>query len=371
MRFSGVLFAAVSVAAAIVAAAQEDTVRIGFAGSLTGAYTWGTAQQLRGVERAVADLNAEGGVLGQKVELVTADDFCDGEQGVAAANKLVAHGVVFVSGHVCSGASIPASAIYSDAGILMISPGSTHPQLTEQGFTNVFRVLGRDDQQGAIAGEYLADHWGDARIAILHDGELYGVGLAEETRKALNARGVQEALFAQIEPGRTDYTDVVDKLRADGIVVLYYASYSAEAALLIRQARAMGYDLQLIGGDGIGTEDFGLIAGPAGDGTLMTRTSDPRGKPEAAPLVAAFRGASHEPASDTFLSYATLQVWAQAVRKTGTLELDAVVEALRTNEFDTVLGRIGFDDKGDVTGYEPFSWAVWQGGEYVPADLAE
>jgi branched-chain amino acid transport system substrate-binding protein len=108
-------------------------VRIGFAGSLTGAYTWGTEQHLRGVEKAVAHLNEAGGVLGKRLETIPADDFCDGPQGVAAANKLVADGLVFVSGHVCSGASIPASAVYADAGILMISPGSTNPVLTEQG----------------------------------------------------------------------------------------------------------------------------------------------------------------------------------------------------------------------------------------------
>jgi branched-chain amino acid transport system substrate-binding protein len=213
----------------------------------------------------------------------------------------------------------------------------------------------------------LADRWADQQIAIAHDGELYGQGLAEETKKALNARGVEETLLVRIEPGRTDYYDVVDQMRALGIDVLYYAGYAPEAALIIRQARALGSDLQLIGGDGIATEDFGLIAGPAGDGTLFSNVADPRGKPEAAPLLAAFRGASHEPNIDTFLSYATVQVWAQAVEEAGTMELDTVVSVLRHHELDTVLGRIGFDAKGDVTGYDTFAWYVWQGGDYVPA----
>lgn len=358
----------VSLAAAATARAE---IPIGFAGSLTGPYTWGTEQHLRGAQKAVSDLNEAGGVLGQAVELTTADDHCEGEQGLAAANKLVADGVVFVVGHICSGASIPASAVYAAAGILMISPGSTNPTLTEQGFHNVFRVVGRDDHQGAMAGDYLADHWADREIAILHDGELYGQGLAEETRRRLHQRGVQEALFAQIEPGRADYADVIEELRAPNVDVLYYAAYSAEAGLIIRQARDRGYDVQMIGGDGIGTEDFGLIAGPAGDGTLFSSVSDVISSLAAAPVVASFRDDGFEPSTDAILSYAAIQVWAQAVEKAGTYDGDAVAEVHHASQFDTVLDRIGFDEKGDVTGYEPFAWYVWQGGERAPVDPVE
>ena len=147
---------------------------------------WAGGDTERGAEVAVADLNAKGGVLGEQIELITVDDYCDGEQAVAAANKLVADRVVAVFGHQCSGAAIPASKIYADAGILMISTFATNPKLTEQGFTNVFRVVGRDDLQGRIAGDLLAERWGDKPIAILHDGQAYGKGLAEETKKRLN-----------------------------------------------------------------------------------------------------------------------------------------------------------------------------------------
>ena len=209
-------------------------------------------------------------MLGEQIELITADDYCDGEQAVAAANKLVADGVVAVFGHQCSGAAIPASKIYADAGILMISNGATNPKLTEQGFTNVFRVVGRDDVQGRIAGDLLAERWGNKPIAILHDGQAYGKGLAEETRKRLNERGIAEAMFEAIEPGKADYWDVVQKMQAMGVEVLYFGGYQHEAGLIIRQAREHGYELQLVAGDGISDEDFGLIAGPASDGTLMT-----------------------------------------------------------------------------------------------------
>ena len=221
------------------------------------------------------------------IELVTADDYCEGEQAIAAANKLIAAAVVAVVGHQCSGAAIPASKVYSQAGLLMISNSATNPLLTEQGFTNVFRMVGRDDLQGRIAGDLLAERWGNRPIAIVHDGQTYGKDLAEETRKRLNQRGITEAMFAAIEPGKADYWDVVQKMRASGIEVLYFGGYMHEAGLIIRQAKEHGYDLQLVAGGGIGREDFGLIAGPASDGTLMTNPPLPSG-PEAAELAAKF-----------------------------------------------------------------------------------
>ena len=228
----------------------------------------GRRQRSAAPKAAVADLNAKGGVLGEQIELITADDYCDGEQAVAAANKLVADRVVAVFGHQCSGAAIPASKVYADAGLLMIATEATNPKLTEQGLTNVFRMVGRDDVQGRIAGDLLAERWGNKPIAILHDGQAYGKGLAEETKKRLNERGIAEAMFEAIEPGKADYWDVVQKMRAKGIEVLYFGGYQHEAALIIRQAREHGYQLQLVAGDGISNEDFALIAGPASDGTL-------------------------------------------------------------------------------------------------------
>jgi branched-chain amino acid transport system substrate-binding protein len=346
-------------------------ILIGMAGPLTGPNAWLGEQTERGVALAVVDLNAAGGVLGQQVEVVTADDYCDAEQAVAAANKLVAVGVVFVAGHPCSGAAIPASQVHAAAGILMISNAATNPLLTERGLDNVFRVVGRDDQQGSIAGDYLADSWGAKSIAIAHDGEAYGRGLAEETRRQLNARGVPEALFTEITPGNADYGELVAKLSAVGADVLYYGGYAPEAGLIIRQARNAGDDVQLVVGDGVSSEDFWLIAGPAGAGTLMTMWPDARHNPEAAQVVAKFRAANFEPLGGTLNGYAIIQTWAQAVEQAGTFELKPLTQTLRSTQFDTVLGTIGFDAKGDVTGYDTFAWYVWQGGEYAPVGPAK
>lgn len=163
-----VLSAVLSTASWVTDAAAE--VLIGIAGPMTGKNAWFGEQMQQGAAFAVADVNAAGGVLGEQVRVVAADDFCDPEQAVAAAKKLVGEGVTVVVGHYCSHASIPASEVYEAAGIVMISPASSNPLLTELGRANVFRTQTRDDAVGIVAGDYLADNWADRKIAILHDG---------------------------------------------------------------------------------------------------------------------------------------------------------------------------------------------------------
>ncbi|CCF00046.1 ABC transporter Leu/Ile/Val/Thr-binding protein (plasmid) [Sinorhizobium fredii HH103] len=359
------------VLAAILASTLGFPVRaevlIGVAGPMTGKLAWTGTQLKRGAEMAVARINAAGGVLGEQIRLIVADDFCDPQQAVAAAQKLVADKAVLVIGHYCSGASIPASKIYAKAGVLQISPSSTNPTLTEQGFANVFRVCSRDDAQGLQAGNYLADHWGGKKIAILHDDTTYGKGLAEETRKQLNKRGVNEAIYQSYEPGKDDYSAEIAGFQTAGIAVLYLGGYHTEAALMVRAARERAYSMQVISGDDTATEAFGLIAGPAAEGTLFTFVADPRRNAEAAEVVERFRAENFEPDSWTLHSYGAAEVWAQAVRKAGSLEPQKVIAALHEYQFETVLGRIDFDEKGDLT-VQNWVWYVWKGGEYVPLE---
>ncbi|ASY63781.1 Branched-chain amino acid ABC transporter, amino acid-binding protein [Sinorhizobium sojae CCBAU 05684] len=342
-------------------------VLVGVAGPMTGKLAWTGTQLKRGAEMAVAQINSAGGVLGQQVRLVVADDYCDPQQAVAAAKKLVADGAVFVIGHYCSGASIPASEVYEEAGVLQISPSSTNPSLTDQGRANVFRVCSRDDAQGLVAGNYLADHWGEKKIAVLHDNTTYGKGLADETKKQLNRRGVTEAIYQSYAPGKDDYSAEIAALQAAEIAVLYLGGYHTETALMVRAARDRAYSVQVISGDDTATEAFGLIAGPAAEGTLFTFVADPRRNAEAAEVVERFRAENFEPDSWTLHSYGAAQVWVQAVAKAGSLELEHVIAALRQNQFDTVLGRIDFDEKGDLT-VQAWVWYVWRNGEYVPLE---
>jgi branched-chain amino acid transport system substrate-binding protein len=357
--------AIVMLAVALGGVARAD-ILIGMAGPITGQNAWYGEQMERGAALAVADINAAGGVLGKQVELITADDFCDPEQAVAAAKKLVSDGVIFVVGHFCSHSSIPASAIYEAAGVLQISPSSTNPVLTELGRANVFRVIQRDDAAGIVIGDYLADHWTDNKIAILHDNTTFGKGVADQVKKSLHSRGLTEAIYQAYVPGKVNYGAEVDQLQAAAIAAVFIGGYHTEIALMARAARDRGYPVQLLG-TGLSTEEFGLIAGPAAEGTLYTDSPDPRGRIEAKPVVERFRASGYEPEVYTLYTYAAVQVWAQAAQKAGSLEPQAMIAALRQHQFDTVVGPIDFDDKGDLA-VQNLVWYVWRGGTYVPLE---
>jgi branched-chain amino acid transport system substrate-binding protein len=346
-------------------------VLLGVPAPLSGPETWVGAAVVPAAETAVRELNAAGGVLGEQVRIIKVDDYCDGAQAVAAAHKLVAEGVDFVLGHICSGAAIPASQVYADAGVPMMTPLATNPLLTEQGLSNVFRICGRDDLQGAMGGGYLAGRWPEGKIAILHDGGTYGRGLAEEAQKALNAHGVREVLFEQLEPGALDLTDVLDRIQAAGTDAIYYAGYADIGAPVIRDLRARGDDVAYVTGDTGLSDQFELIGGAGREGARFTAPPDAQRLPAAAGLAAIISADRQELDARTVLTYGVVQAWAQAVEQAGSLDGGAVSQALHSGTFDTVLGQIGFDEKGDVTGYNPFAWYVWQGSDAVPANLTD
>jgi branched-chain amino acid transport system substrate-binding protein len=356
------VLSAAALAFGLASAAQAE-IKISTAGPMTGQYASFGEQMRRGAEMAVEDLNAKGGVLGQKLALSIGDDACDPKQAVAVANKFVADGIVFVAGHFCSGSSIPASKVYEEEGLLQISPASTNPKLTEEGGDNVFRVCGRDDQQGIVAGDLLADEFGSKKIAVLHDKTAYGKGLADETKAQLNKRGIKETMYEAFTAGEKDYTALITKMKAAGIDVFYLGGYHTEAGLMIRQAREQGYGVQLVSGDALVTDEYWKITGDAGEGTLMTFSPDPRKSPAAAPVVEKFRAQKYEPEGYTLYTYGAIQAWAQAVEKAGSTDMGAVIKVLRGNKFGTVLGDIGFDGKGDVTA-PGYVWYVWKDGTY-------
>ena len=339
---------------------QEETgdIIVATAGPMTGQYASFGEQMRRGAEMAVKDVNAAGGVLGRKIRLEIGDDACDPKQAVAVANEMASKGVKFMAGHFCSGSSIPASNVYSEEDILQISPASTNPKLTERRLSNVFRTCGRDDQQGLVAGNFLADKFGSKKIAIIHDKTAYGKGLADETRKTLNGRGVREALYEAYTAGEKDYSALVSKLKRNGVEILYVGGYHTEAGLIVRQMREQGMSTRLVSGDALVTNEYWSITGPAGQGTLMTFSPDPRKNPTAAGLVKRFRDAGYEPEGYTLYTYGAIQAWVQAVTKAASTDTGKVIETLRSSKFDTVLGRIGFDSKGDVTapGYVFYEW---------------
>jgi branched-chain amino acid transport system substrate-binding protein len=363
-----VLVGVISVAVLCARAAEAD-IRIGVASDMTGALAWFGEQYQRAAELAVEQINAQGGVLGQGVQLIIGDDFCDPDQAVALAHKLAADGVALVVGHLCSHSSIAAAKVYEKAKILMISPSSASAKLTDEGSPNVFRVCGRDDRQGTKVADYLADHWADKKIAILDDGTVWGLGVADGARRRLNERGVPVAMDGTYTPGEAEYSALVSKMQAAGIEVFFPGGYHRDAGLIIRQAQDRGYDLRLVANSAMALEDFPMIAGPGLQGTIMVSQADMRASPQAADVVTRFRAQGYEPLGHTLSAYAAVQVWAQATEAARSLDLASVTKAMHSREFDTVLGRIGFDEKGDVTGFEPWQWFVWQAdGTYVPLE---
>src|SRR6185312_1364667 len=252
-----------AVATAGVASAQ---VKMGVEGPITGPNAAFGAQLKNGAEQAVDDINKAGGILGQKIALEFGDDVSDPKQGVSVANKFVGDGVKYVVGHFNSGVSIPASEVYSENGVLEITPSATNPVFTERGLWDTFRTCGRDDQQGAVAGKWIADNQKGKKVAVLHDKTPYGQGLADETKKAMNAAGTTEVMYEGINIGDNDFSALISKMKEAGVEVVYFGGLHTEGGKIVRQMADAGLKAQFISGDGIVSAEFASIAGPAAEG---------------------------------------------------------------------------------------------------------
>ena len=268
-----------------------------------------------------------------------------------------------MAGHFCSGSSIPASKVYEEEGIIQVSPASTNPKLTDEGGPNVFRVCGRDDQQGEVAGKFLAGVYRSMNIAIVHDKTAYGKGLADATMASMNKYGKKETLYEAYTAGEKDYTALVSKLKQNNIQVLYVGGYHSEAGLMVRQMRDQGMNTVLVSGDALVTDEYWQITGDAGEGTLMTFSPDPRKNPIAAPLVKAFRDKGIEPEGYVLYTYAAIQVFAQAAEAAGSTDMDKILGVMNSTKFATVLGELGFDSKGDVS-LPGYVFYIWKDGNY-------
>lgn len=343
-------------------------VLIGVAGPITGPNAAFGAQLQKGAEAAVADINAKGGINGEQIKLEVGDDVSDPKQGISVANKFVGDGVKFVVGHFNSGVSIPASEVYAENGIVEITPAATNPQFTERGLWNVFRTCGRDDQQGSIAGAYLAANFKDAKIAVVHDKTTYGQGLADETKKAMNAKGLTEVMYEGINVGDKDFSALIAKMKEAGVSIIYWGGLHTEAGLIIRQAADQGLKATLVSGDGIVSNELASIAGDAVAGTLNTFGPDPRLIPANKELVEKFRAQGFEPEAYTLYAYAAVQALTEAATAAKSNDPQAVAKALHENgPFKTVLGDLSYDAKGDPTlpGYVMYEWKKGDDGKYT------
>ncbi|RAI42447.1 branched-chain amino acid ABC transporter substrate-binding protein [Rhodoplanes roseus] len=335
---------------AMAAGSAQAQIRMGVGGPMTGGSAAFGAQLKQGVEQAVQDINAAGGIMGQKIELSAGDDRGDPKEGVSVANKFSADGVKFVVGHFNSGVTMPASEVYQDNGMLAITPAATNPRITERGMWNMFRVCGRDDQQGGMAGAIIAERFKGKRVAVVHDKTTYGQGLADETRKAMNAKGVKEVLYEGVNKDDKDFTALVSKLKAANPDLVYWGGLHDTGGIILRQMRDQGVKAPMMGGDGMADDEFASIAGPGAEGTLMTFSPDPRTNPKNKEIVEVFRKRGFEPQAYTLYSYAGVQIIKAAIEEAKSTDPKKVAAVISSGKpFDTVLGTLSLDKKGDVS----------------------
>src|SRR3954453_4680800 len=352
-----------SLALSTTALAQDISIAV--AGPMTGGESAFGRQMKNGADQFVTDINAAGGVLNRKLALEVGDRACVPKQARSVAEKFASAKIPFVAGHYCSSSSIPASEAYADGNVLQISPGSTNPLFTERKLWNVLRVCGRDDQQGLVAATYIAKNFGGKNVAILNDKTSYGKGLADETKKALNKAGFTEKMFESYNKGDKDFTAIVSRMKRDNIDLVYVGGYHQESGLIVRQMRDQGLKTVLMAGDAMNDKEFASITGPAGDGTLFTFGPDPRNKPTAKAIVERFKAKNIDPEGYTLYTYAAMQVWTQAVAKVGSTDPKKVMEAIKAGAWDTVIGKLEFDAKGDIKqlDYVVYKWDAK--GNYV------
>lgn len=370
MKKAGILQAAVFGLLLGTSGALADDITFAVAGPMTGQLANIGDQFKQGAQAAADAINAAGGINGKQIKLSMEDDQCDPKQAVSIANRIVANGIKFVDGHACSGSSIPASAVYAEGGVMMMSPASSNPAMTDEaaakGWTTIMRLYTRDDAQGAFIGPWIAKKYAGKNVVILHDKSAYGQGVADAVKATMNDSGLKEVFYDGINAGEKDYSALVTKLKELKTDVVYFGGYHPEAGLILRQAAEQNFKFQLIMPDSIASPEFWQIAGPAGEGTMFVFPSDPQAKPEAKEAVEKIKAGGFTPEGFTLFSYAVIQAFAQGIERAGSDDPAKVAEALKNGEpIQTVVGDVTFDEKGDLKNAS-YDINQWHDGKYAP-----
>ncbi|MFA7437409.1 high-affinity branched-chain amino acid ABC transporter substrate-binding protein [Castellaniella sp.] len=347
-------FGAMSLAAGV----QADTLKIGIPQPMTGPNTQYGDQIQAGALTAIDAMNEAGGIQGMQIEPLLIDDGCEPKQAVPAANRVVNAGAQFAVAHACSGTTVPAVNVYEQEGIVAITPGATSPLVTDTIKPHYFfRTIGRDDQQGPFAGQYIIDQLKPQKVAILHDKQTYGSGVATQVQKTLEKGGVNIAMFEGINVGDSDYSAVISKLKALGPDLVYFGGYHPELGLLLRQAREQGLDVQFMGPEGVANKDLVALAGPAIDKLLTTLPADFTKREGNEAVLEQFKKYNRSPdGAFTMTAYAAMQILADAINAVGA-DPAKVADYMHEHSFDTVIGKVDYDAKGDL---KQFEFAVFQ-----------
>jgi len=349
----------VSLAAALAVPCAQAQIRIAVLAPMTGPMTQVGDMIREGVDTAVELANAAGGVAGQQIEAVLIDDGCEPKQGPIAANRVVNAGIHYVIGPSCSGVAVAAAPIFDNESVLAITSSATSPALTDgKQYEFIFRSIGRDDQQGPVAARFILEHVQPRAIAVLHDKQTYGHGIAASARAALQQGGGNVVLFEGINAGDNDYSAVITKLKAMDVDFVYYGGYHPELGLLLRQSEEQNFRARMMGTEGVGHPDLTAIAGAAVEGLLLTLPADFSADPANAAVVKAFVDKNRNPGGAYQMSaFAGVQVVLAAIEAVGDDPVK-VASYLRQNSFDTTIGQISWNHQGDLTAFDfqVFEW---------------
>ncbi|MEK7286818.1 MAG: branched-chain amino acid ABC transporter substrate-binding protein [Nitrospirota bacterium] len=365
---------------------KVQEIVIGTAGPMTGDQSKLGGDVANGVRLAVDEWNEKGGINGVKIRLEIGDDQHDPKQAVSVANKMVNLGIAGMIGHFNSSASIPASSVYERAGIPMITPASTNPQLTNQGYQMVFRVCGRDDQQGKVAADFAVQAFQAKKLAILHDKTTYGQGLSEEFRKAVSeqSKAVEIVSFDGLTQGDKDFRGVLTALKGKNPDMIFFGGIFPEGGLISKQAKEVGLTAPIMGGDGIFDPKFIEIAGIAAEGSFVTFTPDPEKIPHAKGFFQKYKARHGEGlAPYAIYAYDATHILLKALAQAGGISVKGdkkkVSEIIRNMKYDGALGHIEFDTKGDVKASPYVVWTTkggrfeefWAPGQPMPTNASD
>ena len=357
MRAALAAFLAVAIASMAVAPARAE-IRIAIAGPMTGSLALLGAQMRAGAEAAVQIINAGGGLLGEVVTLEIANDNCSEDRATAIANQLAGAGVVLVVGHLCSAPSIAASRVYATENIIQIAPGSPDPRFTEERpGPGVFRLYGREDDQGPVAAAYLSSQPIDAVIAVVDDRSPYGRNITGEVIEALDAAGRPPDLTDFYSVADPDFAALVARLAGAAVDLVFIGGAAEDIAEFKAEMARQGLGALVMGGDTLADQSFVELAGALADGTLFTFPPDPRTNDTAAEAILAIETGGGAADGFALYAFAAVEIWAEAVLQVGTVDYAIVAGAIANEVYDTALGPVAFDAIGDMI--QPV-WVVYQ-----------
>ncbi len=342
------------------ATTQAQNILIGVVGPSTGSLTQYGEMVREGVSTAIEDVNDLGGINGKLLEMVIVDDGCEPKQGASAANHVLNKKIGFVIGPICSGAAISAADIYNNERVIMITPSATAPSITDaRNYDFVFRTIGRDDQQGPVAANFIHKEIKPKKIAILHDKQSYGKGIAVSVKNNLEKIGSSISIFEGINAGDNDYSAIITRLRSKKIDFIYFGGYHPEMGLLLRQAYEQGLKAKFMGPEGVGNEDLNIIAGHAVEGMFITMPRDFSVDPINSKIVNSFNEKKRS-ATGVFqlTAYTATQVIADSIRETKSTDPVLISKHLHSSTFNTPIGKVSWNLQGDLNefNFDVYTW---------------